>query len=371
MSFEIEEIRLRQVAMPLVTFFETSFGRTYERQMVLVEVVSGGVSGWGEVTAGENPFYNEEWTESAWQIVQHYVAPNLLRKRIDTASQVAAFSKHIRGHRMARGGVEAAVWDLEARQKRIPLWKLIGGGARPEIPSGVSLGIQDTVDDLLRVIEKELSDGYQRIKMKIKPGRDVEDIREVRKHFPNIKLMADANSAYTLADTDRLRALDEFYLMMIEQPLAHDDIIDHAVLQAKLQTPICLDECIRSAHHAEQAIRINAGQIINIKLGRVGGFTEAKRVHDVCQAANVPVWCGGMLESGIGRAHNVALATLPNFTLPGDVSASKRYWKRELLTEPIVATPNGTVQTNDSSGFGYEIDMPFLDSITVRQETIR
>ncbi len=371
MAFQIDEIRLRQVAMPLVKFFETSFGRTYSRDMVLVEVVSNGVSGWGEVTAGENPFYNEEWTESAWLIVKHYVAPRLLGKPLEEAGDVAGLTKHIRGHRMARGGVEAAVWDLEAKQQGIPLWKHIGGGARPEIPSGVSLGIQDSVDDLLRVIEKELADGYQRIKMKIKPGRDVEDIREVRRHFPQIKLMADANSAYTLADVDRLRALDEFYLMMIEQPLAHDDIIDHAVLQAQLQTPICLDECIRSAHHAEQAIRLQAGQIINIKLGRVGGFAEAKKVHDVCLAANIPVWCGGMLESGIGRAHNVALATLPNFTLPGDVSASKRYWKRELLTEEIVATPHGTIRTNDRPGFGYDIDMPFLDSITVRQETIR
>jgi len=371
MAFQIDEVRLRQVAMPLVKFFETSFGRTYERHMVLVEVVSDGVTGWGEVTAGENPFYNEEWTESSWQIVKHYVAPRLLGKKLERAGDVAALTQHIRGHRMARGGVEVAVWDLEAKQQGIPLWKQIGGGARPEIPSGVSLGIQDTVDDLLKVIENELADGYQRIKMKIKPGRDVEDIREVRKQFPHIKLMADANSAYTLADVDRLRALDEFYLMMIEQPLAHDDIIDHAVLQAKLETPICLDECIRSAHHAEQAIRLNAGKIINIKLGRVGGFTEAIRVHDVCQAANVPVWCGGMLESGIGRAHNVALATLPNFTIPGDVSASKRYWKRELLTEEIVATPNGTIRTNDRPGFGYDIDFPFLDSITVRQETIR
>jgi O-succinylbenzoate synthase len=353
MSFQIDEIRLRQVAMPLVKFFETSFGRTYSRDMVLVEVVSNGVSGWGEVTAGENPFYNEEWTESAWQIVKHYVGPQLLNKPIEKAEDVAAYAKHVRGHRMARGGVEVAVWDLDAKLQGIPLWQRIGGGARPEIPSGVSLGIQDSVDDLLKVIEKELADGYQRIKMKIKPGRDVDDIREVRRHFPGIKLMADANSAYTLADVDRLRALDEFYLMMIEQPLAHDDIIDHAVLQAQLQTPICLDECIRSAHHAEQAIRLQAGQIINIKLGRVGGFLEAKKVHD------------------IGRAHNVALATLPNFTLPGDVSGSKRYWKRELLTEEIVATPNGTIKTNDRPGFGYDIDMPFLDSITVRQETIR
>jgi O-succinylbenzoate synthase len=232
----------------------------------------------------------------------------------------------------------------------------------------VSLGIQDTVSDLLRAIEKELADGYQRIKMKIKPGRDVEDIREVRKHFPHIKLMADANSAYTLEDTDRLLALDEFYLMMIEQPLAHDDIVGHAKLQAKLETPICLDECIRSAHHASQAIEMQACRIINIKLGRVGGFAEVRRVHDVCQAAGVPVWCGGMLESGIGRAHNVALATLPNFTLPGDVSASLRYWARELLTQPIEATPRGTIPVSDKAGFGYDIDMEFLENITVRRE---
>lgn len=368
---KIERITLRQLKMPLVHFFETSFSRTYSRDIVIVEVESEGISGWGEITAGENPFYNEEWTQSAWMIARDYVAPRLVGKTLAAATDVDPLTRHIRGHNMARGGVEAAVWDLQARRNNNPLWKEIGGGAREEIPCGVSIGIQDTVEQLLGKIELELNAGYQRIKMKIKPGWDVDVIRQVRERFPNIRLMADANSAYTLADVARLKALDQFYLMMIEQPLAHDDIIDHAVLQAQLQTPICLDECIRSAHHAEQAIRLNAGQIINIKLGRVGGFAEAIRVHDVCQAANIPVWCGGMLESGIGRAHNVALATLPNFTLPGDVSGSKRYWKRELLTEEIVATPRGTICTNDRPGFGYDIDMPFLDSITVRQETIR
>ena len=371
MSFQIDEIRLRQVKMPLVHFFETSFGRTYERDMVLVEVVSDGLSGWGEVTAGENPFYNEEWTESAWMIVRDYVAPRVLRQPLETARDVAPRLQHIRGHKMACGGLEVAVWDLEARQKNMPLHQLIGGGARKEIPSGVSLGIQDSVDDVLRLIEKELAAGYQRIKMKIKPGRDVEDLREVRKRFPHIKLMADANSAYTLKDADRLQTLDELYLMMIEQPLAHDEIIDHVELQAKLQTPICLDECIRSAHHAEQAIRMNACGIINIKLGRVGGFSEAIKIHDLCLRHNIPVWCGGMLESGIGRAHNIALASLPNFVLPGDVSASNRYWKRELLTQPIEATPQGTIVVPDGIGFGFDIDHPFLDSITVRQERVR
>ncbi len=356
--------------MPLVHFFETSFGRTYERRMILVEVHSDGVSGWGEVTCGENPFYNEEWTESAWRIARDYVAPRLVGKTLNSAAEAAPLSAHIRGHLMARGGVETAVWDLEARLNGQPLWKQIGGGAFREIPCGVSIGIQDTVADLLKKIETELEAGYQRIKIKIRPGWDVDVVREVRKAFPNIRLMADANSAYTLADTDHLRRLDEFYLMMIEQPLAHDDIIDHAQLQAKLETPICLDECIRSARHAEQAIRLRACRIINIKLGRVGGFLEAKRVHDAAQAAGVPVWCGGMLESGIGRAHNIALATLPDFVLPGDVSASKRYWKRDIVDPPVETTPQGTIAVRDEPGFGYSLDRDFLRQITVKEETI-
>ncbi len=317
--------------MPLVHFFETSFGRTTEREMILVEAVSNGISGWGEVTCGEHPFYNEEWTDSAWLILRDYVAPGALKTPLADAAAVGARSSHIRGHNMARGGLEAAVWDLQARMNARPLWKEIGGGARREIPCGVSIGIQDSVAQLLEKIEKELAAGYRRIKMKIKPGWDVDVIRRVRERFPETPLMADANSAYTLADADRLKQLDDFNLMMIEQPLAHDDIIDHAKLQARLKTPICLDECIRSARQAQQAIEIDAGRIVNIKLGRVGGFAEAKRVHDVAQAAGIPVWCGGMLEAGIGRAHNIALATLPNFTLPGDVSASKRYWARDIV----------------------------------------
>ena len=231
-------------------------------------------------------------------------------------------------------------------------------------------GIQDSVPQLLEKIEKELAAGYQRIKMKIKPGWDVDVIRQVRERFPNTPLMADANSAYTLADADRLKRLDEFALMMIEQPLAHDEIIDHAKLQAQLQTPICLDECIRSAHQAEQAIKMRACQIINIKLGRVGGFAEAKRVHDVAQAARVPVWCGGMLEAGVGRAHNVALATLPNFVLPGDVSASKRYWSRDIIVPAVETTAHGTIEIRDEPGFGYELDRDFIGGITLREEVI-
>jgi len=356
--------------MPLVHFFETSFGRTKERRMVLVEVTASGVSGWGEVTAGENPFYNEEWTESAWLILRDYVAPRVIKYAFDSAADVGARTAHIRGHLMARGGLEVAVWDLEARMKGLPLYRHIGGGARREIPCGVSIGIQDSVPQLLEKIETELAAGYQRIKMKIKPGWDVDVVREVRRRFPDILLMADANSAYTLADAARLKCLDEFGLMMIEQPLAHDEIIDHAKLQAQLETPICLDECIRSAHQAEQAIAMDAGRIINIKLGRVGGFAGAKRVHDVAQKAGIPVWCGGMLESGIGRAHNIALSTLPNFVLPGDVSASKRYWARDIVRPPVEVTRRGTIVVRDEPGFGYDLDRDFLDSITVRRETV-
>ncbi|HTB10435.1 MAG TPA: o-succinylbenzoate synthase [Bryobacteraceae bacterium] len=370
MGIKIERVTLRQIRMPLVHFFETSFGRTYERQMVLVEVVADGVSGWGEVTAGENPFYNEEWTESAWLIVRDYVAPRVLRYELAGPEETSSRTSHIRGHLMARGGLEAAVWDLEARKNGVPLAKQIGGGSRTEIGCGVSIGIQDSVPQLIKKIETEVNAGYQRIKMKIKPGWDVDVIREVRAAFPNIKLMADANSAYTLADADRLQKLDEFNLMMIEQPLAHDEIIDHVQLQAKLKTPICLDECIRSAHQAEQAIRMKACGIINIKLGRVGGFQEARRVHDVAQQHGIPVWCGGMLESGIGRAHNIALSTLPNFVLPGDVSASKRYWTRDIIAPAVEVSPQGTISVPTGPGFGYEIDHDFLNSVTVREETV-
>ncbi|HUO29558.1 MAG TPA: o-succinylbenzoate synthase [Bryobacteraceae bacterium] len=365
----IERVTLRQIRMPLVHFFETSFGRTTERDIILVEVAGEGASGWGEVTAGESPFYNEEWTDSAWLILRDYAIPRVLGRDLESAAAVAPLTAHIRGHQMARGGLEAAVWDLAARLACQPLWKTIGGGARHEIPCGVSIGIQDSVDQLLEKIARELAAGYQRIKMKIKPGWDVDVIRQVRARFPHIKLMADANSAYTLADADRLKQLDEFYLMMIEQPLAHDDVIDHAALQAKLDTPICLDECIRSAHHADQAIRLRACGIINIKLGRVGGFREARRVHDVAQAAGIPVWCGGMLEAGIGRAHNIALSTLPNFVLPGDVSASKRYWARDIIVPPVETTPQGTIRVSSEPGFGYALDRDYIRSITVREES--
>jgi O-succinylbenzoate synthase len=369
MGFKVDQVRLHQISMPLVHFFETSFGRTYSRDMILVEVVSEGVSGWGEVTCGEHPFYNEEWTESAWLLLKNYIAPKALGKTLNaqTAGQLSA---GIRGHKMAQGGFEVACWDLQARLNGVPLWQEIGGGARHEIPCGVSIGIQDSVDQLIEKIRREVDAGYRRIKMKIKPGWDIDVIARVRAEFPSILLMADANSAYTLADVDRLKALDEFNLMMIEQPLAHDEIIDHAELQAALSTPICLDECIRTAHQAAQAIRMGACRIINIKLGRVGGFAEALRVHDVCLQAGIPVWCGGMLESGVGRAHNIAMSTLPGFTLPGDVSASKRYWKRDVIDPWVEVSGEGLIQVPDSPGFGYPLDLDFLTSVRARQESL-
>jgi len=366
----IENITLREIGMTLARPFETSFGRTSERRIILVEARGEGLSGWGEVTCGENPFYNEEWTDSAWLILRDYAAPRVLGRALGGPEGVAPLTAHIRGHNMARGGLEAAAWDLAARMEGVPLWKKIGGGARREIPCGVSIGIQDSVEQLVDVIARELAAGYQRIKIKIKPGWDVKTVLAVRRRYPGIKLMADANSAYTLADAAHLKELDDYFLMMIEQPLDHDDIVDHAELQRRLDTPICLDESIRSAHHAGQAIRLGACGILNIKLGRVGGFAEARRVHDVAQAAGMPVWCGGMLESGVGRAHNVALATLPNFVLPGDVSASARYWQRDIVEPPIEITPQGAIRISGEPGFGYALDREYIRRITVREESL-
>jgi O-succinylbenzoate synthase len=366
---KIDRITLREIRMPLVHPFETSFGRTTGRRILLVEVENDGAAGWGEVTAGERPFYNEEWVDSAWLILRDFVAPQVLRKKVDSAMDVAPLTSHIRGHRMARGGLEAAAWDLEARQLSLPLWKHIGG-LLTEIDCGVSIGIQGSVAELLSLIERELAAGYQRIKTKIRPGWDVDVVRQVRERFPAIRLMVDANSAYVLTDGAHLKQLDEFGLMMIEQPLAHDDIIDHARLQSAIATPICLDECIRSARQAEQAIEMKACGIINIKLGRVGGFSEALLVHNVARAHGIPVWCGGMLESGIGRAHNIALSTLENFTLPGDVSASRRYWERDIIHPPVEVTARGTIKIGNRPGIGYDIDLDYIESITARKEVL-
>ena len=366
---KIESIVLREIHMQLKSPFETSFGTVQDRRILLAEVIADGVSGWGEVTAGETPAYNSETTDTAWHVISDFMAPRLVGKTLARASDFPGLMTQIRGHEMAKSGLENALWDVEARSKGVPLYKLLGGTLE-EIACGVSLGIRENPQSLVKRVEQELRSGYQRIKLKIKPGKDVEYVAAVRKEFPSIRLSVDANSAYSLEDTAHLKKLDQFNLLMMEQPLSWDDIHGHSKLQAQIQTAICLDECIRTAHHAEQAIKMRACGIINIKLGRVGGFAEAKRVHDVAQAAGIPVWCGGMLEAGIGRAHNIALATLPNFVLPGDVSASQRYWKRDIIQPAVETTAQGTIAVRDDPGFGYPLDLDYIRSLTLREETI-
>ena len=367
----ITQIELREIRLPLVHFFETSFGRTTERRIVLVRVLdSDGAEGWGECTAGEGPFYCEEWTESAWSTLKTYLAPMMLGHVVERASAIFPLMKAVRGNRMAKAALETACWDLEAKRAKLPLWKHLGG-VRREIPCGVSIGIQETVEALIEKIERELGAGYQRIKIKIKPGWDVNILEKVRARFPTIQLMGDANSAYQLKDAPLFRAMDEFDLMMIEQPLAYDDMLDHAELQKQVKTPICLDESIRTPANAQHAIDLGACRIINIKLGRVGGHSEAKRVEQICRERDIPVWCGGMLESGIGRAHNIAMATLEGFTLPGDVSASARYWEEDVIDPPVTVTPRGTIIAPNAPGLGFEIKSDRINSLTVRKEIIR
>ena len=367
----ISSIELREIRLPLIHFFETSFGRTTERRIVLVRVTDkDGAEGWGECTAGEEPFYSEEWTESTWWALREFLAPMVVGKRLDVAADAWNLMKPVRGNRMAKAAIETACWDLEARRMAVPLWEHLGG-VQKEIPCGVSIGIQDTPEALLGKIEKELAAGYQRIKIKIKPGWDLKIVEQVRQRFPEIRLMGDANSAYTLAEAPLFRELDQFNLMMIEQPLAHDDIFDHAALQRQIKTPICLDESIHSSEDARHAIGLDSCRIVNIKLGRVGGHTEARRVERVCRESNIPVWCGGMLESGIGRAHNIAMATLSGFTLPGDVSASARYWEEDIIDPAVTVTANGTISAPEQAGIGYEVNAVRVDRLTVRKETIR
>jgi len=367
---KIDRIILRELRMSLLSPFETSFGRTTDRRVILVEVESEGVSGWGEVPVKPLPLYNEEFVDASWFLLRDGLAPRLLESPVAQATEVAGRLHFIRGHRMTRAGLETATWDLEAKRLGKPLWRHIGG-SREEIDCGVSIGVKSTVDELAEQIERELADGYQRIKMKIKPGWDVDVVRAIRERFPDTRLMADANSAYRIADAERLSALDELDLMMIEQPLAHDDILDHAEFQKRLKTPICLDESILSARHAEQAVEQKACGVINIKLSRAGGYNDAILIHDVARMHHMPVWCGGMLETGVGRAHNIALSTLENFTLPGDVSASKRYFERDLIDPAVEVTNRGTILVSEKPGIGYDLDLDYIEALTVRREELR
>jgi o-succinylbenzoate synthase len=366
----IQSIELREICLPLLHFFETSFGRTTERRIVLARVTDAdGAEGWGECTAGEGPFYSDEWTDSAWSTLCEFLGPMVLDQRVESAADVFGLMRPVRGHRMAKATIETACWDLEARKLGVPLWKHLGG-TRRAISCGVSIGIQDTPDILLEKIRKEVEAGYQRIKIKIKPGWDVSIVTRVRKEFPNIRLMGDANSAYTLADVPLFKELDRFNLMMLEQPLAHDDIFDHAKLQQQIQTPICLDESVRTAEDATHAIALGSCKIINVKLGRVGGHSEAKRVEAVVRENDIPVWCGGMLESGIGRAHNIAMSTLTGFSLPGDVSASARYWEEDIIEPPVMVSAKGTIVPPDAPGIGFNLNLPRIDALTVRRQLI-
>ena len=365
----IREITLREISMKLVAPFETSMDRTDVRRIVLVEASVDGVVGWGECVAGEAPFYSPETTDTAWLILRDFLWPLVRGKEFGSAAELWDLLAPVRGHNMAKASLEAAVWDAEAKQKNVPLAKLIGGTC-DEIACGVSIGIKESLEDLVAAVQKELASGYQRIKIKIKPGKDLEQVRRLRQEFPRIKLMVDANSAYTLEDWPLLKQLEGFYLMMIEQPLGWDDLYSHIELQKKLDTPICLDECIHTEEQARAAIQLGACKIINIKLGRVGGFTVARRIHDLCQQHGIPVWCGGMLESGIGRAHNIALSTLPNFTLPGDVTASKRYWSDDIIAPEVTVTPQGTIRVPTGPGIGFEPRVDLIEKLTVRKERL-
>jgi o-succinylbenzoate synthase len=365
----VGKLTLREIHLRLRSPFETSFGKTELRRILLVEADVDGVSGWGECTAGENPYYSYETVETAWLILRDFLWPILRGREIASASEVWDLLSPVRGHNMAKGALETSLWDAEAKQKNVPLWKILAG-VREEIPCGVSIGIQPSVAQLIAQVEKELAAGYQRIKIKIKPGHDVALVHALRERFPRMRLMVDANSAYRLDDAPLLKQLDAYYLIMIEQPLGWDDIYSHALLQRRLDTPICLDECIHEVEHARAAIETGACRIINIKLGRVGGHTAARRIHDLCQAKSIPVWCGGMLESGIGRAHNIAMSTLPGFTLPGDVSASRRYWDEDIIEPEVEVSHLGAIRAPSAPGIGYTPRLERIESLTLRREVL-
>jgi o-succinylbenzoate synthase len=369
-QMKIEAFTIREIQMPLVHFFETSFGRTTGRRILLVTAHCEGINGWAECVAGENPFYSPEWIETAWPTMIEYFAPALVGRSLAQARESVLHMNPVRGHRMAKAAVENALWDAEATQKQQPLWKLLGG-TRREIACGVSIGIQDSIEQLLDKIAIEVAAGYRRIKVKVKPGWDVSVLERIRSRWPDILLSCDANSAYRLDQVEHLRKFDQFNLLMIEQPLWNDDIYFHARLQKQLNAKICLDESIRNARDAEAAVDLGACGIVNVKVGRVGGFTEAKSIHDVCQSRGIPVWCGGMLESGVGRMHNVALSTLPNFRLPGDVSASKRYWKEDIIDPEVEVSPEGMITVRDEPGTGYNVREDLIEKLTVRKRTIR
>ncbi|HYU80223.1 MAG TPA: o-succinylbenzoate synthase [Vicinamibacterales bacterium] len=365
----IDRLELRLCRLPLVSFFETSFGRSYDRTFLLVRIEGDGQEGWGEAVAEANPYYSAETTETAWHIITEFIAPRVVGAVFSHPREVFPALRAIRGHNMAKAAVEMAAWDLYARLLGVPLARVLGG-TRTRIASGVSIGIQDSLDQLAAKIERELAAGYQRIKIKVKPGWDIDATAMVRDRFGSVPLMVDANAAYTLADAAHLAQLDAFDLMMIEQPLDYDDVSNHAELQHAIGTPICLDESIHTVRAARDAIRIGACRIINIKPGRVGGHFESIRLHDLCAEHQIPVWHGGMLETGIGRAHNIHLASLPNFSLPGDIAASKRYYQPDLIEPAIDIATDGTIAVPNGPGIGVTIVGERVDGATLRMTSL-
>lgn len=364
---KMTEITIRHLRMKLKSPFSTSFGTMTKKDFLLLEVKDeDGTIGWGESVAFAAPWYTEETMQTNWHMLEDFIIPLLLHKEIKHPDEVSELFAPIRRNNMAKASIEGAIWDIYAQQQNQSLAQVLGG-TKDKIEVGISIGIQPSIDDLIAVVDHSLKQGYKRMKVKIKPGWDVNVIRALREAFPDTPIMADANSAYTLDDIDLLKQLDEFDLMMIEQPLAVDDIMEHGKLQKELQTPICLDESICSFEDAKKAVELGSTKVINIKIGRVGGISEAKKIHDYCASKGIPVWCGGMLEAGIGRAHNIALTSLSNFTLPGDTSGSNRYWEKDIITPEVIAK-DGYIEVPKKSGIGYEVDMEAVEAFTVSQK---
>lgn len=365
---KLVEVTLRHLQMEMKSPFSTSFGTFQTKDFILLEARDEqGTVGYGESVAFSSPWYNEETFKTNWHMLEDFLIPMLLGKELQHPDEVSDLFSAIRKNNMAKSTIEGAVWDIYAQQTNQSLAQALGG-TKDQIDVGISIGIQDSVEELIEVVRGYVEEGYKRIKVKIKPGWDVNVIRRLREAFPDVAIMADANSAYRLEDVELLKQLDAFDLTMVEQPLASDDIIDHATLQKQLSTPICLDESIHSLEDARKAVELGSTKIINIKIGRVGGLTEAKRIHDYCMEKGIPVWCGGMLEAGIGRAHNVALTTLPNFILPGDTAGSSRYWEKDIIT-PEVTVDHGVIHVPQQAGIGYAIDLEAVEQYTVMKKT--
>ena len=366
---KIDKLTLRHLRMTLRSPFETSFGRSETRDCILIEASTKDFIGYGECVADADPGYSYETVQTAWHILKDFLAPSILNRELEEPGELQKLTNFVRGHPMAKAGIEMAIWDLLGKERNLSLRELFGGQS-DRVEVGVSVGIQESPTTLVKTVEDYIAQGYKRVKIKIKPGRDVSDAQAVRKEFPNLRLQVDANSAYSLDTFKALLPLDTLHLLLIEQPLAEDDLWDHSQLQKEFKTPICLDESIVSARHARQALEMKACRVINIKAGRVGGLSEAITIHDLCWAQKIPVWCGGMLETGVGRASNLALASMPGFALPGDISASDRYYHEDITQERFVLNSDSTITVPTGLGLGVNIDPPALERATLSKLTI-